>query len=376
MTVDHFLELFTAVLRGENTSWPAESDQTFIDAFLAAADRRGLKPLLHYALTQAGNPHQCPGPLRERLTEKARMEAVAGVRRDEACRRVIATLAANSVQALVLKGAAISYSHYPYPGLRPRDDTDLLIPEERVEITGRLMERLGYSKLTGTSGDLVSRQMCYAPRENSRFPHFFDIHWRISNRPGFAETFSFQELRERAAPLLPLGPHALGLEPADALILACIHRANHSPSERRLMWLYDIHLLADAMDNDQFSRFARRAEEKAVRAICRHELLEARVYFRTRLPGATLDKWFSPEEIRGEEAVGRGYPHPTRGLDRMVADFQALPNWRKRLKLLKEHVFPSPGYMLKRFNAPTPLLLPFLYLYRALRGAVKLLRKY
>ncbi len=41
----------------------------------------------------------------------------------------------------------------------------------------------------------------------------------------------------------------------------------------------------------------------------------------------------------------------------------------RALRLLREHVFPAPAYILNYYGRRQPLLLPALYLHRILRGA-------
>jgi len=55
------------------------------------------------------------------------------------------------------------------------------------------------------------------------------------------------------------------------LLLACMHRAAHlgvdGPEGNRLIWLYDIHLLASALSPAQWSEFAAHCAAKRMRRI-------------------------------------------------------------------------------------------------------------
>ena len=61
---------------------------------------------------------------------------------------------------------------------------------------------------------------------------------------------------------------ARALGPVDALLLACIHRVAHHDDCEKLLWIYDIHLLAHGMDRRRLKQFATRAAEKRIRAVC------------------------------------------------------------------------------------------------------------
>ena len=79
-----------------------------------------------------------------------------------------------------------------------------------------------------------------------------------------------------------------------------------------------------------------------------------------------------------------GYPHS----DAMVLqgpwsqarvlrlDLGALPTWRTRGRLIREHLLPSTRYMRARYGVRSNLLLPALYLWRALVGTPKWLRSH
>ena len=57
----------------------------------------------------------------------------------------------------------------------------------------------------------------------------------------------------------------------------------------------------------------------------------------------------------------------------LETDLRALPDWSRRLQLLREHAFPPGAYMLEKYGRHTPLWLPALYLHRGARGAWRLL---
>jgi hypothetical protein len=58
-----------------------------------------------------------------------------------------------------------------------------------------------------------------------------------------------------------------------------------------------------------------------------------------------------------------------------LADLKALPSWRARLALLKEHAFPPADYMRRNGGTDNRLVLPIAYLTRGLRGSLRLFRR-
>jgi hypothetical protein len=63
-----------------------------------------------------------------------------------------------------------------------------------------------------------------------------------------------------------------------------------------------------------------------------------------------------------------------RRLDLLILDLKQVPGWRK-MQLLKETLFPSTEYMLKRYPLSSRLILPALYLHRGVSGVWKFFRR-
>ena len=64
-----------------------------------------------------------------------------------------------------------------------------------------------------------------------------------------------------------------------------------------------------------------------------------------------------------------------RKVDRLAADLRALPGWRSRLRLLREHLFPPAEYMFATSGRSARALLPALYVRRIARGALAWFRR-
>jgi hypothetical protein len=243
-------ELLLRVLRGEAAPWPTSADTGFGERFLAACAAEDLIPLVRHRLESIPGASAWPVALRETLHRAARMRAAADMLLERELIAALAALAEAGIGSLLLKGAALAYTHYAEPHLRTRCDTDVLIrPADRIGAR-QALERLGYERRNEIDGTLVSYQECHTKRDGA-VRHVIDLHWQVNNRQVFAQALRFDEVRARSVPVPPLGPAARALCPTDALLLACMHRAAHlgaSGTEGdRLLWLYDIHLLATAM---------------------------------------------------------------------------------------------------------------------------------
>ena len=275
--------LVAAILRGEPTAWPADAGHVEQDRFFAAASRHGVLPLLAPHLHQAKTLEGWPASIRERLVEAARNEVMVESLRRREVRRLHVALAAANVRPLLMKGTALAYLCYPHR-LRPRGDTDLLVRRTDVTRATRALHTLGYRRALQTPGELVMPQMEFVKDERPGIRHVCDLHVKIANPQLFAETLSYDELSTRAVDVPELGAGARALGPVDALLLACIHRVAHHNDCEKLLWIYDIHLLANGMDRATLGHVAVRAAEKRITAVCRRGLSLAHRWFHTEVP--------------------------------------------------------------------------------------------
>ncbi len=110
------------------TGSPPQVGEDEAEPLLAAAREQGLVGVLHAALESAGDPG--PASLRASLASRRRSLLVRGVRQLELAARVQSVLAAQGVQTLPLKGAALCEDLYEGEGDRPSADVDLLAPAQ------------------------------------------------------------------------------------------------------------------------------------------------------------------------------------------------------------------------------------------------------
>ena len=361
--------LIVPALRGESPAWPADSPATLERAVLDAAAEHGVTALL----SRTPAIELWPTSVRSTLRGAVRREAVLeAVRRTELA-ALLEALAQAGAHPLVLKGAQIAYTHYPEPWLRPRLDTDLLVaPDERTRADG-ILRGLGYTPGTDFDGDLVTHQFRYERTNRYGFTDAVDLHWRIANPHVFAGTLTFEELANRARPIEALGPAARGPADADALLLACLHRVAHHDNSDRLLWLYDIHLLASSMSGALLDAVAAQASAKRLRAVCASGLELAQRRFGTSVPRRWSQQLDTSDGAREPTATflraGRNK------VDDLLSDLHTLDGWQPRLKLLREHLFPPVAYIRRAYGLEHPALIPFGYARRIVAGFGKWLQR-
>jgi hypothetical protein len=258
---------------------------------LAEAAFHGVLPLVFRSACDTPAWSGWPSGLRDALQDAARRGAAFELAQRSDLGQVLDEFAARGVEALILKGSALAHTLYPEPWLRPRGDTDLLIRSTQRQSVFEILGRLGYRRADSAGGELASAEASFG---KPGVPRPLDVHWRISNSPLLSPMLQFDELRARAVPVAAVGSHALGLAPVDAVLLAATHRATHHQmpvyaGERarrgdRLIWLYDLHLLAPRLTPPQVDELARQAARHRVAGLCLDALRAARAAFGTAVP--------------------------------------------------------------------------------------------
>ena len=257
------------------------------------------------------------------------------------------------MRPLLLKGSALAYTLYTTPAHRPRFDSDLLVRHEDMTRVAEVMTGRGYRCPDQVTGELVMHQVDYARKDSQGVWHVYDFHWKVANRQAVAGVLSFDELARDGESIAALGPHARGLSRVHALLLACVHRVAHHPSDDRLIWIYDIHLLAETLSPREAELFGALAVARSVSAV--------------------LDR------LAGDRAAGVPEPSaallapPRSRIDEMLGDLRALPGWSRRARLVYEHAFPPPGYITGAYMV-NRVWLPALYTHRIVRGVWRWIR--
>lgn len=334
--------------------------------------RHRLASLAWDSITTSGAAPAWPEAIQASLRRASAAQALASELLDAELRRVIAGIGAAGIRAVLIKGAALAYTHYRRPHLRPRSDSDLVIDETDRDAAADALSTLGYVRSDAVDGGLITQQFQWTRELEPGLLHAVDVHWRLFNPHLFASVLPARSLLARAVPVPSLGTHALGPCGADALLLACVHRVAHHAGEADALWDFDIHLLAGSLGVDEASEFVRAATEAKVRAVSAWAIVAAQERFRTRLPQPVLPLLQFANDRREPTAA---FLEPgRRQVDLLTSDLAALRGWRARVCLVLQHLFPSPTYMRAKYGLRSPVLLPLAYARRIVTGVPRWLR--
>ena len=347
---------------------PAGCGEERLARLLGPAADHGTQELLWNALAGVAGAE----PVRNALTPVVRAAAAREIFVQRELQSVTGALMAAGVPALVTKGAALAYTAYAEPWLRPRVDTDILVRLGDFAAATRVLQDRGYVRSDATNtGALVSHQMAFERTDDHGVRHVIDLHWKAANPQIVADALPFDELWRDARGAPALGPAARVPSPAGSLALACVHRLAHHQNQKRLIWLYDVKLLAAGLGPAEWRSLGELACARGIASLC----LEGLRATRDQLDGIL------PSEI--EEALAAAAPTEPANIyterrvsrrDILVSDLKVLTTWRDRIRLVREHAFPPAAFIRQRYGTRTRLLLPALYLHRLIAGASKWVR--
>jgi hypothetical protein len=374
-------ELICAVIRGDVSSWPLPHGVGW-EPFVEAAFHHNLHLVLFSALRKSSARSNWPAHFRQILESEVARAAALDLIGEEELRRVLRRLDEQGIRPILMKGVALAYTLYQSPTFRPRGDTDLLIRESDLQPTLDILRELGYEGPDIKTDKLISYECLYR-RKNPFGPDYkLDVHWKINNAQLFANTFTFEELFSKSIEIRRLAPCARGLGYTHALLLACMHRFAHAHAPfyvdgttvyagDHLRWVYDIHLLCSALDSAQWSEFTMLARAKRIAEFCVDALKTVKEAFNTEIPAEAM-------VVLKTAATGETTSAQRLRASRLAwfcANLRALPNSRQRLAWIKQVALPPAAYMMERYHAKSLLLLPLLYGYRSIHGALKVLKR-
>lgn len=282
--------------------------------------------------------------IRSRLRDKIVDDAKLSLLREADILALTQHLADIHAPCLLIKGAALAYLYYPSPSLRPRADTDIVIDHQSVIRIHESLRSRGYQcQPLVTPLDrgqyLTTQFLCN--RSDGRGTHF-DIHWKINNSTALGRLLTFEELIAQSISIPAFNGKIKAPGPGHALIISCLHWIGEP--NKRLIWLYDIHLLNDNLTVNDWARIVRFAADKKCAGLILSVLNRVAYWFDTPFPaGATAGL----ERIVAENPNEWGNlltTKPESHLRSRYVDLKIL-GWRERMSLLSTLCFPPGTYL-------------------------------
>jgi hypothetical protein len=334
-----------AALRGDAAPWCASWTEADEQPALHRIDYHGIGGLL----VDAAQANSWPAVLQSSIRQRATAQAMWDMRHRAVLAELCTQLAARGVRHALLKGTAIAYRLYDIPYQRGRADSDLLVEPHCVAPTRAALCSMGFQPAWGEMRNLDSAfQEGWQLTHTDGSTHPVDLHWQTINARSLRGLMPVGDCLDHAAPLDRLSNDARTLDPARLLLHACLHRLMHRTAPyvvggtayyggERLIWAFDIKLLAASLDDAQWRQFADLAVAAEVAPVC----LDAFGYAE-RTVGATV-----PAAVRAhlaaapEDSPASHYLLQSGRTRRLVSNLRAGGGLRAGLAFAKDQLFPS-----------------------------------
>ncbi len=283
----------------------------------------------------------------------------------------------HGISALVIKGTALAYSLYPQAAMRPRGDTDILLPAVDRARARNILKASGFFKGTNPRA-LQEDWHCHGSMD---FSHTVDIHWRVNASAAISHMLE-KGLMLRSGVALPrLHETAKAIDPVGNLILTCINRKSHGAfgywvgNERvfaadRLSWSLDIDLLARSFDFQHWQSLVELAAKTHTTSLVRSGLESAKHTFSCPIPEWVAAALAQDPRADGAEAYFTKFSSSQR-LGHDVAGAQSLAD---KCRVLHHTLFADAEMLAERFPDAQGWPAPALHLRRWVEGAMKFVR--
>ena len=362
-----------AVLRGEPAAWPGGDDPAQIDEFIEVGRGNGVLPLLDVAFRRHKDDVNWPAAIRLACRQASIAQMAYELAHGIELVRVLKGLACGGIAALLLKGTGLAYGLYASPGLRPRADTDLLVPIDARDGACRILQEMGYRRISGPAGKFVGYQLEFHRTDGLGVRHNIDLHWRLNNAQTVAWLFSFDELASSAVPVPRIHSLAHRLGNVHALVLNLLHRIGSNwflrpGSGDCLIWHYDIHLLIDGMSDVELAEFRRLVEAKQLGAYVIEGLRQCADRFGSARLALLIEQLAREPHILASTELGV----PGK-LHREWLELRAIPRLRDRLTYLAARAFPAREYMRECYPDAPGRTLAVLHARRMINGLGRML---
>lgn len=220
-TPDQEILLRASLLKGEPSlqawmAWAAEADLDRVDP-----GSYRLLPLLYRNLQEQGVRH----PLMTKLRGIYRMTWYKNGILFRALEALLKCFEEAGIPTMILKGAALIPLHYKAFGLRPMEDFDVLVPEDRRADAMRVARDAGYSEDDVDPARLFSYSHAVSMKNAGGMK--LDLHWRVF--PAAYSWSSDLDFWEGAVPMNLPGVSTTAMNPADLLLHVCVHAAMWNP---------------------------------------------------------------------------------------------------------------------------------------------------
>ena len=214
-------------------------------ALLAAADAHRVSPLLYARLRADGVLDRLPAEVELALERAYVVSRTRNALRWQALEHALSALAAQGIDVILLKGAALVATLYDEPALRPMDDLDILvIPAQFRAAVGCLCDsgyRPDHAEPFEGANEVISHHLALTGTVPVK--HTLELHHALLDLPAGSARPSQSPSCWNGRMHSPWAQRRPGCSVStDQLLHLAAHLVLHgaNPADERLIWYYDL----------------------------------------------------------------------------------------------------------------------------------------
>ncbi len=195
------------------------------------------------------------GLLADDLDRAQRVEMADSLVASHQAAEALRAMLAGGIRPVVLKGWSLADRLWPRPWMRPPGDLDVLVEEEALGDTIRVLAQLGFRPSQGEVPGRWRPVPSGIDMWRSGPGVSVDVHTRLFRTVGSG--FAARDVLSRATPGSLLGVPVRLLAPADEILFLLIHAAKHGAV--RAKWMLDLHAVRLTYPPEVWAEAAERA---------------------------------------------------------------------------------------------------------------------
>jgi hypothetical protein len=361
------LSYISSLLRDESPRLPNVSMNQWSD-LLSHLIQHGILPLLYWKICSMLQEFRPPEDIISQLKKAFLLNSMSYLQIKRQLGEIVRPFQSEGVRLLVLKGPALGWSIYPDPAMRPSCDLDLLVLPDQIAQARAILVRLGY-KCLGKRFKHCKDFYCeesFIPQNYARNNRPVELHWDLHSFSGISRDVRIEDLFLRAVKVESSDLTFETLHPVDALIHRAINMALYHNRVIRLIWIYDMALLArQLVVPDDWKVLQERSVAWRARLALENSLKMAQVWVGLKLPDrfSEFSSWPRPTETEVAAWSDALLRH-----NRITSFFRL--HWSnsseplEKTRFLFHLLFPNPKIIRIRYPPSHKWLIPLSYVRR------------
>lgn len=337
------------------------------DAVVSVAWQNNCAPLLYAALLQNDCADKLPSAIVEMLQTAYHRTKIANWVAFREINELLVIFEREKIPAVLLKGAALAKTLYPYIAMRPMGDVDILIRRDDAPRVGDILTARGFATTLEPTDDFYTRfSYDQAFERVGKFPMMLEAHWHLFSLPYYRERIPIEWFWQRTMPARVGDQPARVFAPEAQIMHLAAHAVLHHQGHN-LLASYDLALvLAHFREQINWDDVIESARAFGLSHILQSNLARVRDAWGLSVPDDVCARLARSAGVR--ERILFAINTSSRVEARDLWDGMNLPDGKSRWLYFWHTFFPSREYMRQRYGITDAREIPLHYARRLGRG--------